>query len=1037
MTGPPEPRPPEPLASALEQALGELGEGVVVCSRDRIVAVNDAFCEIVGRPRAQLIGLSSVADTAAPDERGRIRELLRRHEAGEEMPGSFATRLQHADGHPIDVALAAKAARAPGGDPLLVLVARDVTQTMRRDASLLLLAEASGALVSSTGEEPSLALLLRLAVRDLADAATAILLVDGRPGPALVEARDPSLRAILEGTLAAYPPDLRAEAGMGRVLRTGRTELALSTPDRIGSIAREQAHADLLASMRLRSVLNVALPGPDGPLGVVGLLRVEGGRPFDTEDARLAEELARRTAEAIERGRLFAAEAEARADAERVRWRLSYAADVSRILAAAQSPAEAAAALARYVVPDLGDWCAVDVVDEEGSLRRLGAAHRDPALVDLLFELDRRYPVLRHEGHLRSQVMRTGQPLTFGDLDERAVRALSRTDEQARMLIQLGMRSALWLPLVSHGATFGILSFGVGDQRAPYGPEDLRLAEELAARCGEELDRGRTLQALRRRERQQAGVADLGRVALEGAGLAELGQLAAEMLGTTLDVPFVEVLEATPGQDALRLVAGIGWRPGAVGSAHVESGPQSQAGYTLASGAAVIVSDLARETRFTGSPLLHEHAVASGVSVAIRGRGGRLYGALGAHDTRRRSFTPDDVHVLDAVANVLAGATERREAEDALRASEQRLELALAASQTGTWDWDIQGGFLRWSPNLAEIHGLPPDADPPTADGYRTLIHPADVQAWEAAMSRAAVDGRYDLEFRLLWPDGSVHWLAARGMILYDDDRRPVRMVGTARDVTDRRVAEEERDRLLARERQAAALRETFIGVLSHELRTPITTIFAGAKLLARDDRRLPSRTGRGLARDIEAEADRLYRLVEDLLVLTKAERGNVERATGPMVLGPVLRRVASVEQARSSDRSIRLRIEPGLPAVRAEDTYVEQVMRNLLGNAAKYAPPGSIVQVVARAAGDEVHVRVLDRGRGIEGEDTDRLFEPFYRAPAASDVPGAGIGLFVTRELVAAMGGRVWARPRPGGGAEFGFALRAYESSGQAADAS
>ena len=119
------------------------------------------------------------------------------------------------------------------------------------------------------------------------------------------------------------------------------------------------------------------------------------------------------------------------------------------------------------------------------------------------------------------------------------------------------------------------------------------------------------------------------------------------------------------------------------------------------------------------------------------------------------------------------------------------------------------------------------------------------------------------------------------------------------------------------------------------------------------------------------------------------------------------------------------------LSAVRGDPTYVEQIVRNLLTNAVRYgAASGSGVQITAEETGGEVIVHVLDRGPGFGDADRERLFELFYRSDAARAVPGgAGIGLFVCRNLIEAMGGRIWAHPREGGGADFGFSLQVLES--------
>ena len=128
-----------------------------------------------------------------------------------------------------------------------------------------------------------------------------------------------------------------------------------------------------------------------------------------------------------------------------------------------------------------------------------------------------------------------------------------------------------------------------------------------------------------------------------------------------LDVEMVKILELVPGDAELLLRAGIGWKPGVVGEAHVTTSRDSQAGYTLANGGPVLVDHLPTETRFAGAPFLHEHGVVSGITTPIAGRDGRAYGVLGAHTHNRRQFNEYDVSFLAAVANVIAGAIQRRQ----------------------------------------------------------------------------------------------------------------------------------------------------------------------------------------------------------------------------------------------------------------------------------------------------------------------------------------------------------------------------------------
>ncbi|HEX5466006.1 MAG TPA: ATP-binding protein [Candidatus Limnocylindrales bacterium] len=220
--------------------------------------------------------------------------------------------------------------------------------------------------------------------------------------------------------------------------------------------------------------------------------------------------------------------------------------------------------------------------------------------------------------------------------------------------------------------------------------------------------------------------------------------------------------------------------------------------------------------------------------------------------------------------------------------------------------------------------------------------------------------------------------------------------------------------------RNAEAAHEAFLGVLSHELRTPTTTIFGYAKVLQRPTVQAEQAE---LLADIEVEADRLYRIVEDLLALTRLE-GELIIDGVPLLLQHVAGPIISSEANRWDGVTFETALPARLPAVVGERTYVEQVLRNLVSNAGKYSPPGSVVHITAEAAPGEVLVRVLDRGPGIDPAEADRLFNLYYRSPTTARSPGSGIGLYVARGLIAAMQGRIWALPREGGGSEFGFSL-------------
>jgi signal transduction histidine kinase len=228
-----------------------------------------------------------------------------------------------------------------------------------------------------------------------------------------------------------------------------------------------------------------------------------------------------------------------------------------------------------------------------------------------------------------------------------------------------------------------------------------------------------------------------------------------------------------------------------------------------------------------------------------------------------------------------------------------------------------------------------------------------------------------------------------------------------------------------ADEVRATALREAFIGVISHELRTPITTIYGLARVLRTRAGSLAAETAAQAISDIEEESSRLFRLVEDLLVLSRAEGGRVEFEAEPVNVARLLGPIVEGEAQRRPERTFAVVLPPGLPLIEGEPTYIEQVVRNLIANAAKYSEPPAPIDVVVGAEDGEIVVRILDRGIGIDEETAIRAFELFFRTKEATrSAAGAGIGLFVCRQLVEAMGGRTWLRARERGGTEAGFAL-------------
>jgi signal transduction histidine kinase len=212
------------------------------------------------------------------------------------------------------------------------------------------------------------------------------------------------------------------------------------------------------------------------------------------------------------------------------------------------------------------------------------------------------------------------------------------------------------------------------------------------------------------------------------------------------------------------------------------------------------------------------------------------------------------------------------------------------------------------------------------------------------------------------------------------------------------------------------------IEILSHELRSPITTIHLGTKMLREQGHRISRPVRAEVVEAVEEEAERLYRLVEDLLAVARHQGDAAPLPVGPIALQHWLPPILAAEVQAAPSLRVRASIPPDLPPVLADDGALAQVIRNLLGNVTRFAPEGMPAEIVAWPPEDgTIRLEVLDRGPGVEPDEADRLFEPFYRSPGALEVgSGAGLGLAAAHRLMRAMQGSIEAQPREGGGARF-----------------
>jgi len=230
----------------------------------------------------------------------------------------------------------------------------------------------------------------------------------------------------------------------------------------------------------------------------------------------------------------------------------------------------------------------------------------------------------------------------------------------------------------------------------------------------------------------------------------------------------------------------------------------------------------------------------------------------------------------------------------------------------------------------------------------------------------------------------------------------------------------------ITRYREAEELKSTFISVISHELKTPVSIIKGYAGTLARDDVELDPEFIRECGQIIVEEADRLTELIDNLLDASRIQAGALSLRMAPVDLAAIARKSVERFQSQETGHHFVLEFPDDLPPVKADHRRLRQVFDNLIGNAVKYSPQGGEIVVGARQEGEHVLVYVRDEGVGIPEEELKAIFEPFYRVDSSlrRKAQGAGLGLFLVKAIVRAMGGDIWVESEVGKGSTFYFTL-------------
>jgi signal transduction histidine kinase len=378
-------------------------------------------------------------------------------------------------------------------------------------------------------------------------------------------------------------------------------------------------------------------------------------------------------------------------------------------------------------------------------------------------------------------------------------------------------------------------------------------------------------------------------------------------------------------------------------------------------------------------------------------------------------FSNNDRALLQSFADQAAIAVRNAQFYTQIRREKQRMDTMLDSAADGILILNSDQTIERCNPAFANLWGRPVSEiiDRPHADviHWNSIengipLEQALIQGWPLTPHATLyIEGDLERQDLMPLPVGITY------APLLSQEGELINIVATIRDISHFREADE--------------IKRTFVSVISHELKTPVALIKGYVGTLRRED----AVWDRGIVQDslavIEDEADRLTELIENLLDATRLQSGTISLNRSDLAIRQTAERVVERFTVQSPNHKFFVEFPDDFPVIMGDEDRLEQVLYNLLSNAVKYSPDGGEIKIVGQVRSEQIIICVSDQGPGIAPGDIPHIFDRFYRAPEASKkTKGAGLGLFLSRAVLEAHGGRIWVDPMPNQGARICFSL-------------
>ncbi|MDB5232169.1 MAG: yycG 3 [Chitinophagaceae bacterium] len=346
-----------------------------------------------------------------------------------------------------------------------------------------------------------------------------------------------------------------------------------------------------------------------------------------------------------------------------------------------------------------------------------------------------------------------------------------------------------------------------------------------------------------------------------------------------------------------------------------------------------------------------------------------------------------------------------------LQVSEQRLSLAIASSNQGVWDLDLTTGNIERSLKYAEIFGDNEPSNQWTIDDVWNHIFPDDLKKVKDVFSASQLSGKLNIEFRIVLPGGKIRWVHVVGESLAETESQHQRMLGTIQDITQRKDMEKQKDE--------------FISIVSHELKTPITSLKAYGQIVEKRLATLEDKTSYSMIKKMSENISRLTTLVQDLVDVTRIENNKLQFRISDFSFNELVKDVAEEIGRIYPEHQIIIENKSEV-IIHNDRERTEQVIRNLVSNAIKYSPGADKVIIHITRENDKMICSIEDFGIGISPEQQPYVFERFYQAAdhKANPFPGLGLGLYICRQIIDRQGGTISVKSELNKGSVFTITL-------------